>query len=209
MKNATGLSASIAVAFLVLIGLVQPAFSSELVPTLFEIDPAVSMTNDEAKLKVEELLKNTKIAKREYFCVKREISCRTHYTLTDLGGNLIDAFYVRFVAVDRSVGGNGYFFPVKGQPTKFVRIEDFSFDGKLNIDAVMMDNLVTVEKSKTGSVSVIRNILTPRLGTTKVTNATITVEGKKTVLEGLMYDTADASFSEKVRIEYLRTNVTR
>ncbi len=174
-----------------------------------DIDISSGITVDEANQKVEELFKNSTIVKKEYFCVKRELTCRTHYTLADLDGKILNAFYVRFVAVDRSVGGNGYFFPLKNRPTEFVRFEDFSYDGKVNINSVEISNVVTVEKTKRGSLQAIRGILTPKLGTTKVTNADIIVSGKSTILEGITTDTADSTFSQKSKIEYLRTRVTR
>jgi len=173
-----------------------------------EVDLAQPISIDEANKKVEALVKSSKIFKKEYFCVKSEITCRAHYTLTDLNGNKLNAFYVRFVSVDRSIGGNGYFFPIKGQPRQFVRFEDFSYDGKFNMNSIETKNIVTIEKTKEGSLKAILGVLTPKLGTTKVTKANIIVGSKSTVLEGTTTDSADPSFSETTRIEYLRTKIT-
>lgn len=175
----------------------------------FEFDPQASMTIDDASKMVEVLMANSKVDQKKVFCVKNELTCRTHYSLVDLNGNPISAFFVRFVAVDRSVGSSGYFFPVKNKPGTYVRFEDFTFDGKYNISAVLDTNPVTVEKYPDGTLKAILGSILPRLGTTKSTLANIYIDQHSAVLEGIMTDSADPSFSEKTRIEYLYTTVTK
>ncbi len=163
---------------------------------------------DVAERMIESLIANSKIDSKKIYCVKNELTCRTHYSLIDLSGNPLDAFYLRFVAVDRSVGGNGYFFPVKNRPGVYIRFEDYTFDGKYNVDSIEDGNPVTVEKYPDGTLKAILGIRTLRLGTTKSTLADIRVDQHSTILEGITTDSADPSFSQKTRTEYLHTTVT-
>lgn len=153
------------------------------------------------------LLTNTKVVAKDFFCVKNDLICRVHYTLADASGKVIAPFFVRFMAADRSVASQGYFFPTKHNPNLYVRFEDFTFDGQVNVDKVETSNLVPVQKYSDGRFAVIRDIITPRLGTTKYTIATIIVGPKSTVLQGIMKDTQDPKYSEAVRTEYLRTQL--
>lgn len=168
-----------------------------------EVDPTLPITISAANQMVADLLKN-KISSKEYFCVKDELTCRAHYGLEDASGKKMDAFYVRFTSADRSVGSNGYFFPVKGQPGKFIRFEDFTFDGKINVDKIELQNIVTVEKDHAGKVCAILGSILPRLGTTKYMVADLTVNFRAATLEGTVYDSADPNFIEKSKIEYRR-----
>lgn len=92
----------------------------------FEIDLTTPPTVEQATTILNDFLKNSKVAGKEYFCISGDLTCRTHYVLNDLSGNGLSAFYVKFVAVDRSVGSQGYFFKVKGSVDEYVRFEDFS-----------------------------------------------------------------------------------
>ena len=173
------------------------------------VDNSQPISAQQADAKVEELLANSKIVRKEYFCVKGELTCRTHYTLADAQGNVLRAFYVRFVAVDRSAGGNGYFFPINRATDEFIRFEDFTYDSKVNVNSVEQVNVVHVQKTKFGSVKAIRGVLVPKLGTTKTTNADIIVSARATVLAGIMTNSADPSFSQPSRTVYLRTHITK
>ena len=173
------------------------------------VDNSQPISAQRADAKVEELLANSKIVRKEHFCVKGELTCRTHYTLADAQGNVLRAFYVRFVAVDRSVGGNGYFFSINKSTDEFIRMEDFTYDGKVNVNSVEQVNVVHVKKTKFGSVKAIRGVLVPKLGTTKTTNADIVVSARATVLAGVTTDSADPAFSQPSRTVYLRTHVTK
>lgn len=183
------------------------AFSQSSASTNYEVDVEQTTIEDANKL-VSDLLKNSKIVSKEFFCVKNDIICRVHYTLADLNGNLIAPFYVRFMAADRSAASQGYFFPAAGKSGHYVRFEDFTFDSTVNINQVVKENTTAVEKNEKGQPTAIRGSVLPKLGTTKYTVADVIISEKMTVIEGDQFDSSDPTFNAHVRTEYLRTNIT-
>lgn len=193
-----------------IVSLVAPhaALASSPYEPEWEVDAKKTVSLTEASKLVTDLLDGSTIKSKEFFCFKNDLICRVHYTLADKSGNLIAPFFVRFIAADRSVAAQGYFFPVVGQPDTFIRFEDFTFDGKVNIDQVVSENLTKVEKSKTGQVTAIHGSVLPKLGTSRYTEAEVTVSATSVVLEGTQKDKNDPTFLKHVRDEYLRTNLT-
>ncbi len=193
---------------LVLIGLTAPSFGKASTPADWEVDVQKTISVGEADKLVADLLKATTVSSKEFFCVKNDLICRVHYTLSDATGKVIAPFFVRFVAADRSQASQGYFFPVAGQADTFIRFEDFTFDGTVNVTEVVFNNLTKVEKSKTGQLATIHGAVIPKLGTSLYTEAEITVSATSVVLEGIQKDKNDPTFQKHSRTEYLRTDLT-
>lgn len=193
---------------LVLTGLTAPSFATASTPADWEVDVQKPISIGDADKLVSDLIKGTTVHSKELFCVKNDLICRVHYTLADQTGNVIAPFFVKFVAADRSQASQGYFFPVAGQPDMFIRFEDFTFDGTINVSQVVAENLTKVDKSKTGQVSAIHGAVIPKLGTSLYSEAEITVTATSVVLEGIQKDKNDPSFSKHSRTEYLRTDIT-
>jgi hypothetical protein len=164
---------------------------------------AFALSNEEGQKLAEASLKDLVVASAKHYCVAGTMTCRSFLTLKHkTTGQMSPVFRITFFSSERQVAGTEIYVPVSSGSDQYHRLVDTTFDGAITISRA--DEIQKVEKS--GSDIRIKELYMPKLGTTQFIVSDLLFSENIAQLEGLMKDSKDPSFSQAVKIDYIKVN---
>lgn len=155
-------------------------------------------TSEEAQKIVSETFKDAVNDQVRHFCLKETMTCRTLISFKNkITNKRLESFRISFYSAERMVAASEYYINVE-KTNKYLRLVDSSFDGAININK--FDEVQTVVK--TNYDIIIKDLMMPRLGTTRYIQSDLIFSQDKAYLEGFEKDTQDATINVPVRIDY-------